>query len=213
MSPAPVFPYPVVWMTTPESGTPHAGALLSANPGVTIHTCHSPHPHTGPARSHAWRNCDRNIRAWWKFNRDHITAPAVLFLEYDVYCNVNLAASIPTLSLDIGLRAPSILSGVKNRRTYWPFEDIPALPRSMQALACAAAPLAVLLISRFALDAILSPEYDAVFAADIFCEVRLPTVIRHAGFSVAEMNLSYVGCSAIRPVFPGIYHPVKSPVQ
>lgn len=206
------YPFEIVWMTTRASGTPHAAALQAANPGLRIHT-HTAPDETGPDRVHAWRNCDRNIRDWWRKKSPIVTADAVLFLEYDVYCDVDLRNHIPTFSGNFGCAAASILSGLRDIRRFWPFADIPRLPRSMQALACATAPLAVLLISRAALDAMLHPLHDAIFAADIFCETRLPTVIRFEGFQVHPMPLPQVGCTPCQPTHPGIWHPVKSSVQ
>ena len=201
-------PFAVVWMTTRASGTPHAAAMLKANPELTVHTQYSAQGE-GDERRKLWRNCDRNIREWWREHRDSVTEIAVLFLEYDVFCDVDLRGAMPPLAPRCGLAAASLVTPVQHRHSYWPFEDLCNLPRTMQGLACAAAPLAVLLISREALDAILSPEYDEVFAADIFCELRLPTVIRHAGYGVACMDLPHVGCSPVVPSSPGVWHPVK----
>lgn len=205
-------PYEAVWLTTPVTGTPHADALQAANPSLTIHTCHSIQGATEPERLDRWRNCDRNIRAWWRANRQSLTADQFLFLEYDVFCNVDLFQIIPPLAPGVGIAAAKILSGLSDVRHFWPFAEIPRLPRAMHALACATAPLAVLLISRQALDAILSPDYDATFAADIFCEVRLPTIIRFEGFRTAALNLPHVTATPVTPSAPGIWHPVKSPV-
>ena len=126
---------------------------------------------------------------------------------------MDLRRHIAPLSKGCGIAAAKILSGLTDIRNFWPFADIPRLPRTMQALACATAPLAFLLISRAALDAVLHPLHDAVFAANIFCEMRLPTVIRFEGFGVAAMDLPQVVCTPQTPTFPGIWHPVKLPVS
>lgn len=194
-------------MTTQASGTPHAAALQEANPGLDIRVRISPQE-TG---KNLWRNCDRNLREWWRQNRETVTQESVLFLEFDVFCNVALGPRIPPLAKGCGIAAAAIVTPVARRCSYWPFEDLLRLPRPMLGLACATAPLAVLQVSRKALDAILSPEYDALFAADIFCELRLPTAIRHAGFGVAEIRLPDVGCIPVTPTHPGIWHPVKLP--
>lgn len=206
------YPYEAVWMTTQTTGTPHAAALQAANPGLEIHSHYSLQGTTDTERNHLWRNCDRNIRAYWRDHRNLVASGHVLFLEYDVFCDVDLRSVILPEFPDCGIAGASILSGLRDIRRFWPFADIPKLPRSMQALACASAPLAVLLISRPALDAILAPEYDPVFSADIFCETRLPTVIRHAGFSVSSMPIPHVTATPVTPTSPGIWHPVKSPV-
>ena len=199
-------------MTTPVSGTPHAAALHASNPGLRIHVRESCQ-HIGEDRNVAWRNCDRNIREWWRESQGQVTADAVLFLEYDVYCDVDLRTIIPPLPLGVGIAGATILSGLADIRRFWPFAEIPRLPRCTQALACATAPLAVLLIHRMALAAILHPLHDALFSADIFCETRLPTAIRFEGFGVAAMDLPQVGVKPETPTFPGIWHPVKQPVS
>ena len=207
------YPFEAVWMTTQEHGTPHAQALQAANPNLAIHV--SAPPMAAPDDYlHAWRNCDRNIRSWWRVNRDATMKDAVLFLEYDVYCNADLRGIIPPLADGVGIAGPSVVNCVESRRSFWPFLYIPRLPRDMQGMAIAAAPLAVLLISRAALDAALRPEYDAVFADDIFCEVRLPTIIRHAGFQVAALPITNVVCVPQTPPAGaiGIWHPVKHAV-
>jgi len=206
------YQFEAVWMTTQASGTPHAAALQEANPGLVMHVCQSPQGE-GEARKTMWRNCDRNIREWWAGNRDTVKSDSVLFLEYDVFCNVDLRRHITPLSKECGIAAAKIISGLTEIRNFWPFSDIPLLPRGMQALACATAPLAVLLISRSALDAVLHPLHDAIFSADIFCETRLPTVVRFEGFGVASMDLAQVVCTPQTPTYPGIWHPVKIPVS
>jgi len=200
-------------MTTTATGTPHAAALQAANPALRVHTRYSPRGETPDEWRMLWRNCDRNIRAWWAENRSDVATDQVLFLEWDVFADVNLLDHLPDLGGNYGIAGPRILSPISDR-AFWPFhDDVPKLPRSMEALACATAPLAVLLISRAALDAIQAPCYDAIFADDIFCETRLATVIRHAGFRVCGMTLPQVGCKPVTPTSPGIWHPVKQGVR
>lgn len=198
-------------MTTQATGTPHAARMQKANEGMMVHVWESAQG-LGDDRRRMWRNCDRNIREWWRVHRDEVQTDSVLCLEWDVFADVDVRKFIPPLATDCGIAAASIVTPVTAIRSYWPFEDIFRLPREMQGLACATAPLAVLLISRAALDAVLSTEYDAIFSADIFCELRLPTILRYAGFGVAAMDLPNVHCTPCRPTEPGIWHPVKTSV-
>jgi len=205
------YPYELVWMTTQRHGTPHAPALQAANPGLEIHVSAPPAGADQSGYQMAWRNCDRNIRTWWLANRDITTAAAYLFVEYDVLVTVDLRDHIKPLFSGRGIAGPAVKLPIRDRRSYWPLREIPRLPRVMQGLAIALAPLAVLLISRPALDAAFALEYDPVFDEDIFCELRLPTVIRHAGFGVTSLDLPGVHCKPYIPApeTPGIYHPVK----
>lgn len=201
--------FEAVILTTQATGTPHAGALQAANPGLKIHVCEAPDAPDAEARLRAWRNCDNNLLTWWREHGGEVAAAQVLALEWDVYCNTDLRTVIRPPAWQSGLAAARILSGVSERRKYRFFEEAERLPASMRALAVAAAPLAVLRVSRTALDACLAPEYADVFREDIFCEMRLPTVIRHAGFHVAELGLRHVDATPKRPAGIGIFHPVK----
>jgi hypothetical protein len=207
------YPYEWVWMTTQRHGTPHAQALQAANPGLVIHLSAPPAGDSPDAYHHAWRNCDRNIRAWWLAHRLTVTADLVVFAEYDVLCTADIRDHIAPLAPGDGIAGPRVMSCLRDARHYWPFRDIPRLPRVMQGLAIATAPLAVLLISRAALDAIFDPVFDEVFATDIFCELRMPTVIRYLGFGVASLDLPQVHCTPYAPPpRHGIFHPVKPSV-
>ena len=87
------------------------------------------------------------------------------------------------------------------------------LPAALRPHAAGIRPLAVVVLSRECLDALLRPEFDAVFAADLFCELRLATVVQAAGFRIGEMpGLDEVGHRPLRAParLPGIWHPVKS---
>ena len=205
------YTYEAVLMTTQATGTPHAAHLQAANEGLVAHVRESVQG-VGDERLNLWRNCDRNIREWWRANRAEVQTDSVLFLEWDVFCDVDLRKVIPPLATGCGIAAASIVTPVTAMRSYWPFEDLFRLPREMQGLACATAPLAVLLISRVALDAVLATEYDAIFDTDIFCELRLPTIIRYSGFGVAAMDLPNVHCTPCQPTFADIWHPVKTAI-
>ena len=197
-------------MTTERHGLPHDAALRATNPGLTVHASIVAQGETQAAYVAAWRNCDRNIREWWRRSRESVAAGSVLFCEYDVLCNVDLRAMIRPLDPGVGIAGAKVMSRIRDRRSFWPFREIDRLPSAMHAKAIAIAPLAVLLISRAALDAILCETFDETFGGDIFCEMRLPTVIRNAGFDVAEMELPNVGVTPLSVTDkPGIYHPVK----
>ena len=210
----PHYPYELVWMTTEKHGTPHARALLAANPGLSIHVSSPPAGADGEAYFYGWRNCDRNIRAWWRANGAAVAKDEVIFLEYDVFCNMGLSAVLPPLARGVGAAGGRIMTAVADRRTFWPFCEIHRLPLHLRSFAIGIAPLAFLQISRAALDDLCDPEYDAVFALDLFCELRLPTVIRRCGYNIMPLPLPGVGVRALhpRPEDRGIFHPVKHPV-
>ena len=90
----------------------------------------------------AVENCDRNIRSWWRDHRNLVRTDLVLFLEYDVLCNIDLRPVIPLPEAARGIAGPRVMSCVTDGRSYWPFRDIGRLPREMQGFAIALTPLA-----------------------------------------------------------------------
>lgn len=206
------YPFDVVWMTSGERGTPHARVLQEANPKMhSAAVCVA--PETG---EDGWRNCDRNIRAWWMNYGRTAISDWVLFLEWDVYCNVDLREVVRIPSRRCGLVCAGLVTAVRHRRMWPPFAEVPRLPVALQELAIGCVPSAVLLLSRAALDAVSKPDWDEVFRADILSELRLGTVIRACGFEVAKsVDWDEIGTipRGVRVGARGIFHPVKMEVE
>lgn len=204
------YDFEVVWLTSGGRGTPHAAALQAANPDVISHVWSE--PETGVE---GWRNCDRNVREFWLACGDQVQADRVLFLEYDVFVNVDLRTLIPPEKRRVGLVGARLMTPVRDGRTFPPFGEVERLPREMRGLAIGIVPFAVALLTRAALDALAQPQHDALFKADIFCELRFPTMVRVSGFAVEGCPLWPAVTTTPRrtaPTAPGLYHPVKFPV-
>ncbi|OYV06021.1 MAG: hypothetical protein CFE26_08560, partial [Verrucomicrobiales bacterium VVV1] len=166
--------FEVVWMTSAHTGLPHCKEFTAANPLVIQHRCDSPEA-SGDERVRIWRNCDRHIRNWWKASRHLVKSQHVIFLEWDVVCNVPLDR---ILSVQEGL----VCSRIKRQHNpedswYW-FREVPNLPAAMQASAIGVVPLAVLQLTREALDALCEECHDELFTSDIYCEMRTPTLLQ-----------------------------------
>ncbi len=207
--------FDVIILTTAAVGTPHLETLRAANPDLTIHVHAAPDADDAAGRITAWRNCDRNLREWWKTQRDSVTSDAVLALEWDVFCNVDLMTIVPPLGNGYGLMGPNIKSPVRDGRSWAPFAELNRLPGGLASVALGVAPAAVMQLSRKALDAVADEQWDEVFALDIFCELRLPTIVRACGFSVEEcLHWRWVGTQPMRVPSggSGIFHPVKEEV-
>lgn len=212
MSPQ-IYNFEVVWMTSGTRGTPHHAALLASNPGLATQVWTA--AETG---LDGWRNCDRNIRGFWKAERGTRNAEdlpeRVLFLEWDALVTCDLRTVFPAGRKTNGIEGANLKMPVADGRSFKPFEEVAKFPRPMQAYAAGLAPLAVVIISAAALDALADPAFDEFYAADIFSEIRLPTILRWGGFEIRRnAALTQVGVTPIsHPGFktPGVYHPVKT---
>ena len=208
------YPFEIVILTTPAQGTPHLDALRAANPEAVIHIHPAADPATPEERENAWRNCDRNIRAWWLQARGTVAAKAVIFLEWDVFANVDLRPLLPPDLAGVGIVGARLKSPVRDARSF-PFHEAARLPAEVAAVAVGIVPSAVLWISRAALDAVADARWDACFEADILSELRLGSVIRASGYGVAG-NLAWRGVGTTPLRLPsgavGVFHPVKMEV-
>ncbi len=195
-------------MTTPGRGTPHLGMLKAWNPTLDVVVVETPEEGTD-----GWRNYDRQIRQWWIDNGPTHVGTRVLFLEWDVLVQRDLREVFPVAAAVAGIEGAAVKMPVRDRRSWPVFNELDKMPPGMRDNARGIAPLSVVMISADALDAIVSELYDAAFEADIFCELRLPTAILHAGFVVAvNAGLAQVGCTRIArpsPDMVGVFHPVK----
>jgi hypothetical protein len=207
--------FEVVILTTAATGTPHLAALQEANPDLVIHVHKAKDATHEAARLDAWRNCDRNLREWWQDHGFAVKAERVLFLEWDVFCNVPLQPLIPAKAGRAGLVAASIKTAVRDARSWPVFQETKRLPAHLRAWACGAVPFAALLIDRLALDALSAPQWDELFEADLFCELRTPTILRFLGMSVTACpawNEVTTQPRAIPAGFRGLFHPAKQEV-
>lgn len=183
------------------TGTPWLGQLKESNPGLKVFVGFD--ERQGPKKD-LWRSCDRFLRDWWRENRNHVESEHLWYLEYDVL----VSALLPDVSNVKGMAG----KGHKrrsNRDWVW-MREAERLPVGMEPVGIV--PLGVTVYHRLALDAVASTEWDRLFASDVFCELRLPSVLYHCGFEVKVLPLPDVRWHATSPPVdrPGIYHAVKS---
>lgn len=195
-------------MTTLHTGLPHAREFTAANPHVVQHRCNSPEA-VGEERIELWKNCDRNIRNWWKVNHQSVKCRQVVFLEWDVVCNVPIEKLLRPTEGMVCSEIKRQEDGIEN--WYW-FRDLPNLPEDLRDLALGVVPLGVLQLTREALDALSDERHDDLYASAIYCELRTPTLLRSLGFPI-QTSESLKRVTWQKQPYPwfrrGIFHPVK----
>lgn len=199
--------FELIWNCAPRIDLPHFNVCRELNPDVKHHVC------TGIKHSttkEGWRNCDRNIRNWWKANSRRVKAKKVLIFEPDVYCNMKININFPD-------------SGVSGRDVWLPktapgfpwFREKPMFPEEMRSSMCALAPMAVTLWDRDTLDALCDSSGDGIYAKDMFSEVRVATFLKFLGFKIQHAqglaNANYMPRSPDEG--PSIYHSIKKEVK
>jgi hypothetical protein len=203
------YDFECVILTTPAMGTPWLDELREHNPGLVIHVHEAADPADEMERMEGWRNCDRNVREWWRGNREKVQAGRVLFLEWDVFVSCDLEEHVPVGN---GLHCARVKMPVKDRG-WSGFREVPKLPRELRGYAIGCEPSAVLMASSDVLDELLDEEWDDVFSDDILSEIRLGTVVRFAGYSVAGFpgwaETVWMTPQRVKDGFSGVLHPVK----
>lgn len=157
------------------------------------------------AKSTPWRRCDSMVYRWF-LNRT-VTAARYVYLEYDCLCTVSLAEAYAEVwDRDV---AAAAIPMPEHSQWMW-FDEIDRLAPEDRPWACGTAPLAGMFFSHRALERIAA----TVSRDDVFCELRLATAARKAGY--APVHLPAALRRTLRsspyprvPTAPGLYHPVK----
>lgn len=205
--------FETVILTHQSAGTPHLAAIRAANPDAVIHIHTAADPTSEEARNEAWRNCDRNMRAWWMQHRETCAADAILFMEWDALANRSLTGELDALNGRAGMAAAHLASPIRDGRRFAPFRETNRLPAEIRHLAIGAIPMGVVGLTRAALNGICETRWDSLYQADVFSELRLPTVVRACGFEVIRHpQWNRVGTTPFMPGpgETGIFHPVKT---
>lgn len=158
-------------------------------------------------KQYAWRNCDKQIRLWLKDNIDLIKHNNIAILEWDVL----LTKALPDLHIDKfyanEIKIPNIHG--------WPWFKEKYKLKIIERFSAGIAPLAVIYCHKSHLYKWLSAEYDWLYNEDIFCELRLGSIINHMGIELAELGIETIQCRSInldKIKIDCIYHKVKQQV-
>lgn len=191
-------------------GAPHLEWIKRSNPGQKVHVDARGTP---GARDNvaAWRNADRIIREWWRENGSSVQGDRLAIVEWDVLVRKHFALAGAPRDAGLSGRDPKIWGDVP--WCWW--KEVGLLPGELRPHRHGLAPFCALIASRECLDAVADSRWDHVFDLDIFCELRLPTVVRACGFEIGRAP-DFDGCSC-DPIpdpgrQPGFWHPIKHPV-
>lgn len=191
----------VVWLAL-DGEAPHVEEFRSMNPDIPFVVADQARGgHKG------WRAADERISRWWFENREACKARRVFFFEWDVRCPIRLDEAF--LSAHPG---DFYAAEVKRPGSRWQwFAETKQLPSGLQAHACGVAPLAVVMLSRAALDGIVDhADFSAAMGADVFGELRFSTLAAAAGFlPAASPYFADVNHDRCKNSGKTISHPVK----
>lgn len=196
-----------------DRGVPHMEWIRRSNPGARVHVATGvglrDHEHQ---RAHAWRNADRVIRDWWRENGATVQGDRIAIVEWDVLVRQHFELADAPRGPGLSGRDPKVWGA--QPWCWW--REVGRLPADLRSHRYGLAPLCALVATTACLDAIADSRWDHVFDLDIFCELRLPTVVRACGFEIGRVP-AFDGCSCdIIPdpgTKPGFWHPIKHPVS
>jgi len=176
------------------------------NPDVPVHVVKN----NRPVRKDGWRNADQVLCQWYLAHRPH--AERFALIESDMLCTVPLREHFDD-TWDADLSAANVLLPGRDDHWRW-WSEVGRLPAGMRPHATGAVPLAGILFSRRALDAI-APVICRPEMNDIFSELRVGTVAAALGMNTVETGphaKRTVGIHRFKPAErgqPGLYHKVK----
>jgi glycosyltransferase involved in cell wall biosynthesis len=156
-----------------------------------------------------WGSADSILYRW--FLHGGVRAQRYLMLEWDTLATAPVKEFFGDL-WDRDVVGTSVKLHEAHAEWQWFREQMHLLPPALRQHAAGIVPFNGLLLSHRALSAVV----DAEPPPGIFCELRIGTLLRSAGFELAEyppekqrmnsfhpLNISFDG------VTPGIYHPIK----
>ena len=183
----------------------HLEHLRQSNPDANILLCDISSYNLSLGTKYCWRNSDAFIRNWLRNNRSSITSNHIAIIEWDVL----ITKPLPDLCFD-GFVCKNIHRHSKN--WYW-FKESKLLGK-YEEFKIGITPLAVLFMDQNCIDTLIDKEFDSIFSADIFCELRLPTVINSRKINISTYHMPNI--SASKTIYnsniPDIYHPIKEKI-
>lgn len=158
---------------------------------------------------HKWLSPDRILYRW--FRHGGLRARRYIFLEWDTLATMPVREYYDEVwDADA---AGSTAKRIEHEPEWEWFRQMPRLPGPLRAKAGGIVPFNGILLSHRALEAVTSGPIPP----NVFCELRLGTLLRNAGFEAQTFSPEKQRTNSFDrrlidfdPVRPGIYHPIKS---
>lgn len=186
---------------------PHIKWLILSNPEADVHIISD----NNPDKKNSWRNCDRKLRDWWKMNSQFVSNSIIYVLEYDVL----VSKKLPVLPSNFDFIGKDVKLPRLHSNWAW-FKEAEKFKPDIDTNITGIAPLAFLGMRRDVLNELCDEKWDEIFNRDIFCEIRLPTIVSLNGFTIGGVDLPQIdfynpGTYDLTTL--GYYHPIKSPLN
>lgn len=199
----------------------HLDSLRMSNPAVVVVPVTDTVPELLPgsvdvgkfpdpwASAQKWRSIDSTLYRW--FANRTFNSRRYLVVEYDCFCNVNLVAYYAAvMSADVA--GIDLFKRAENPRWKWFMEsEIGKLPSADRPYAAGIVPFTCTMFSHEALEGIVAN----VCRNDVFCELRLGTVVSKLGLNFARLSIPNRE-SICWHIYPwrtdrqGLFHSIKS---
>ena len=183
----------------------HLDHLKKSNPKANILLANISKYNADFKIKYRWRNSDIFIRRWIRDNRKDINSANIAIIEWDVL----ITQKLPDLNIN-GLLGKNIQY---QNNWYW-FKESHLLGKYQQ-YSIGITPLCILFMDQKCIDAWIDPEFDVLYSSDIFCELRLPTILNSRGIKISRIPLSLPNVSTLKSQYkniPDIYHPIKEKI-
>ena len=141
----------------------------------------------GVPREYFWRNADMPLYLAYDATRQNISAKRYVFLEWDCYCNVDLSEFYKEV-WDADLAAQHVIDSAKEPN--WDHFDAKYsrdCPPKGQECLYGIAPLAAILLSDQALEAICRELKDDTSWRLTFCELRVATIAKYLNLNIQQL--------------------------
>lgn len=195
-----------VLVFTYKNKLPHLKYFKKSNPEIDIHVINN---ENNENPGYSWRSPDKRLRKWWKENSNKVKGEIICVMEYDVL----VTKSLPMLSNNIDLAGKYIRN--YNNTHKWNWFDPTEIKELGNLIPFGIVPFCFFLVRRKCLEFICEEKWNEYFEKDIFCEIRIPSILYNNDFKIGTIDIPdiNIGDPIIPKKEPGIYHPVKNAIR